>query len=367
MTHPVKSFENLNIWTDGIEGMRGYLQGMKDVLLGLEAGALPDDAAYTPEDLRAYVGSLMKQARNVLATFPGQVQLRARCWCVSRYQKGMSAENWIEFVVFPTALAAATLSRCSLQFPLLAAAEPGLVDVLSGSLTYVASKVPGIRKGESRLDLFDILHLGWVPLLLWENPRLSLPMNRILGSLPHFDFHVSRAMLRRYELTHAAHLEDLRGRRDGKLAWLEQWTRRLTTMDPERRAEVFGKLEARAVELERAWFQGPEMEGDRVSAAGREAYTDQERAALMGYPEPKRLLGDLGGIMLDNLDRLPGLPGVDNPSGPVEPAYVPNAPRVARPLRVPGPPQRLQLGPPDAVEDEPPSGPEDGESEAPHE
>lgn len=259
MSDPAKTFESLNIWTDGIEKMRAQVQGMRDVLAGLEARTLPDDAGYTPEDLQAYLVCLVERCQLTRVFFTEEPTCKGVLWRVPRFRRGMPEELRRELVLIPTALAAATLSRCVLQFPLLASTVPRIADVLSAALAYLASKFPGVRQVDARQELFDLLHQGWVPLLLWENPRLSPPMSRLLARAPHFDFHVEHARRRRYELFHALHVEDLR---------------RLRDEEPQ---------------LEQGWFPGPAMEGDRVSPAGREAYSEEELAALMGFPAPKRL------------------------------------------------------------------------------
>jgi len=201
MGDPLKFFVKCSARFGGNEGMRRQVQRMRDVLDGLEAWTLPDDRDYTIEELHGYLRSLVGQYDLTRFDYGTGLYYKGVSWCVLQGRRFRDPEDRWEFTVLPTALAAATLSRCVLQYPLLVCTVPGVVDVLAAALAYLASRFPISRaaKGLWRTAVLDILRLGWVPLLLWENPRLCPPMYRLLGAEPDFLSQVEHGLQRRCE------------------------------------------------------------------------------------------------------------------------------------------------------------------------
>ncbi|MBU1410790.1 hypothetical protein KKC22_04665 [Myxococcota bacterium] len=205
-----KKFQMFDIRESSTALMGRAVAGMIEVLEGLEARLIPDREAYTCEDLREYLVSLVEgqsgelaahQGRFTIQAGPGAVQ--AGSWSVNSHCEDMPSDARVDFIFFPTYAAVATISRCLLEFPLLAASVPGLVPALQRGLEFsCARELPGhgYEADEQKQQALNLFYLGWVPLLLWQNPDFCPKMNRILEKTKNLDFHVEYEMKQQFGL-----------------------------------------------------------------------------------------------------------------------------------------------------------------------
>ncbi len=200
---PARRFEVGDVAEIGTSGLARLVAGMQAVLEGLEARRLPDDRDYTCDDLHAYLRSLVAGQRGELSLGERCGHVVAGSWGVNVDCDGMPGDCRVDFVFFPTYLAVATLSRCLLQFPLLAASVDGLVPALRSGLGFACGRQlygHGYEADEERRRALNLLRMGWVPLLLWQNPDFCPEMNRVLENTPHHDFHVEYEMRQQFAL-----------------------------------------------------------------------------------------------------------------------------------------------------------------------
>ena len=213
---PAKTFEIGDVAACDISGLQALVEGMRAVLEGLESRTLPDDRDYTCEDLRGYLRSLVRGQRGELPLGPGCGHVEAGSWGVNVDCDCMPADARVDLVFFPTVLAVATLSRCVLQFPLLAATVEGLAPALRRGLEFACARrpqEPGAQAAADRERTLNLLYMGWVPLLLWQNPDFCPPMAALLEETSHIDFHVGYELRMQHQLQAAALERDLYHRR----------------------------------------------------------------------------------------------------------------------------------------------------------
>ncbi len=213
---PAKNFEVGDIAVCDISGLQALVDGMRAVLEGLEARTLPDDRDYTCEDLRAYLRSLVRGQRGELSLGSGCGHVEAGSWSVNVDCDHMPSDARVDFVFFPTYLAVATLSRCVLQFPLLAATVEGLAPALRRGLEFACARRLQGHGAEAEADrerALNQLYMGWVPLLLWQNTDFCPPMAALLEETSHIDFHIGYELRMQHQLQAAALKSDLHHRR----------------------------------------------------------------------------------------------------------------------------------------------------------
>jgi len=213
---PAKLFEVGDVAECHTTGLERLVERMQAVLEGLEARTLPDDRDYTCEDLRAYLRSLVQGQRGELSWGAGCGHVVAGSWGVNVDCDRMPSDARVEFVFFPTYIAVATLSRCVLQFPLLSASVEGLVPALHRGMTFACGRNlegHGYDADADKERALNLLYMGWVPLLLWQNPDFCPPMAALLEKTPHIDFHVGYELRMQYQLQAAGLQNDLHHRR----------------------------------------------------------------------------------------------------------------------------------------------------------
>jgi hypothetical protein len=202
-----KTFQSLDIRESSTKEMSRVLQDMIEVLEGLESCRLPDRQEYTCDDLRAYLVSLVESQRGELALGHGS-QILAGSWSINSFCEDMPSDARVDFIFFPTYVAVATISRCLLEFPLLAASVPGLAPALQRGLEFACHRElagHGREAAEDKRKALNLFYLGWVPLLLWQNPDFCPRMNRILEGTENCDFHVEYEMKQQFALYHGLH------------------------------------------------------------------------------------------------------------------------------------------------------------------
>ncbi len=211
-----KTFQSLDIRESSTKEMSRVLQDMIEVLEGLEACRIPDREEYTCDDLRAYLVSLVESQRGELALGHGS-QILAGSWSINSFCEDMPSDARVEFIFFPTYVAVATISRCLLEFPLLAASVPGLTPALQRGLEFSCHRElagHGREAAEDKQKALNLFYLGWVPLLLWQNPDFCPRMNRILEGTENCDFHVEYEMKQQFALYHQVFRRELAQRKD---------------------------------------------------------------------------------------------------------------------------------------------------------
>jgi hypothetical protein len=216
-----KTFQSLDIRESSTREMSRVLQDMIEVLEGLEACRIPDREEYTCDDLRAYLVSLVESQRGELALGHGS-QILAGSWSINSHCEDMPSDARVEFIFFPTYVAVATISRCLLEFPLLAASVPGLAPALQRGLEFACHRElagHGREAAEDKQKALNLFYLGWVPLLLWQNPDFCPRMNRILEGTENYDFHVEYEMKQQFALHHGLFRRELSQRKDTR--WVE--------------------------------------------------------------------------------------------------------------------------------------------------
>lgn len=160
-----------------IDEMSARCTDMREVLALLDEGGIADDQAYSFEDLDSYVRSLVNGRRKSLGrTIPGS-------WSVAPTDAGLDAAARVEFVVLPTYVAVATLSRVVCEFPLLALAVPGYMDVLRKGMVFASLRklaVPGFEADPDTIEALHILCMGRVPWLLHRHPSFCPELKSVL-------------------------------------------------------------------------------------------------------------------------------------------------------------------------------------------
>lgn len=153
-----------------IDTMSHLVDEMKQVLAGLDAGEIPNQANYTKQDLLHYCKSLVKGQRgNIGRTKQGS-------WSVAPNDEGMPSDARVDFIFTPTYVAVATLSRTLQDHPTIAIQIPGFFNSLKRGMlfcTYRELQGHGYEAIDGILDAIMILSIGKVPSLLNAEPKLS--------------------------------------------------------------------------------------------------------------------------------------------------------------------------------------------------
>ena len=335
---PTRRFEIGDVAELGTGGLTRLVAGMQAVLEGLEARTLPDDRDYTCDDLGAYLRSLVKGQRGELSLGERCGHVVAGSWGVNVDCDGMPGDCRVDFVFFPTYLAVATLSRCVLQFPLLAASVDGLVPALQSGLGFACGRRlegHGYEADEEKQRALNLLHMGWVPLLLWQNPDFCPEMNALLEKTPHHDFHVEYEMKQLFGLYQGVFRRELAERELAarpKVAYPEILTRKWE-LEKERELEEFAKqmeeVDLESLEREHEAFLEEMKHWDEDPVIRRVL------AKIRDNPENRTLVQS----MAESMSPLDPKPDSSNSKIPVpEPPPVPSRP--GRPIytRQPEPP-----------------------------
>lgn len=162
----INNFRHLD--TVDIPDMLALIDSMMEVLESLDEGLVPNDSDYTAEQLKGYLESLVTGQRGSLGrTRPGS-------WGVVPDDDGMDSDNRVDFILRPTYIATATLSRALCEYPLLALSIPHYEEaLLSGMVfcSYRGLRGHGYEADEGAIDALRILSLGKVPWLLNRHPE----------------------------------------------------------------------------------------------------------------------------------------------------------------------------------------------------
>jgi hypothetical protein len=174
----IKRFRFLH--TVDISLMLKLVSDMQDLLEALDEGLVPNKSDYSHEDLRAYLGSLIRSQRKSLGrTKPGS-------WSVAPDDEGMDSDARVDFIFRPTYVTTATLSRSLCDYPLIALSLKGYSEALHSGLifcTYRGLRGHGYEADEGMIDAFRILSLGKVPWLLNHHPDFCPKMKNILDEV----------------------------------------------------------------------------------------------------------------------------------------------------------------------------------------
>jgi hypothetical protein len=248
-----KHFESYNVWSESTTPMLRQIAQMLEVLKALDAGVLPDAGHYTSADLLQYLKSLVSTQGEVPEADTRMVKASGRFWSVCTTVAGMPPESRQTFVNTPTAIAVATLSRCLLQMPVLAASVPGIVDALQEGLRYSAAVLPDDLQFPYNAEFqntLDIFYMGWLPMLLWQNPRLCPPMNLRLARTPRLNLHVRYELQRLQTLHERLFREDLALRRRWKLDELIEFMTEISGLTEENQRDLGAELWTELMKLE---------------------------------------------------------------------------------------------------------------------
>lgn len=152
---------------------------MKEVLVALDTGEIPNQTNYTTQDLTGYCTSLIQGQRGSLGNRGGRSAHGS--WCVAPHNE-MPGDARVDFIHMPTYIAVATLSRVLMDFPWIAIQIPGFERSVKRGLqfcTYRKLHGAGYESIRGIFDAIEILALGKVPLLLEVAPQFSPPLREI--------------------------------------------------------------------------------------------------------------------------------------------------------------------------------------------
>lgn len=152
---------------------------MQETLWALHHGDIPSKD-YSLETLRQYCTSLVTGQRDKVG------DLVAGSWCVSPNTDDMPGDARVDFVFFPTYIAAATLSKVLMRFPGIAIQIPGYLDAIRTGLWYSTLRRLEGHGYDSEWELpqaVQLLALGEVPALLSQAPELCPELAALLIEL----------------------------------------------------------------------------------------------------------------------------------------------------------------------------------------
>lgn len=150
-----------------IPAMDALIDSMMEVLEALDEGLIPNDSDYTLDDLRGYLASLVGGQRGRLG------HTKAGSWAVSPDDAGMASDARVDFIIRPTYIATATLSRALCEYPLLALAIPNYLRALERGMKFCSFRSlqgHGYEADAGAIDALRILSLGKIPWLLHRHP-----------------------------------------------------------------------------------------------------------------------------------------------------------------------------------------------------
>ncbi len=155
---------------------------MKEVLVALDTGEIPNPINYSAQDLMDYCKSLIKGQRGSLGGKSAHGS-----WCVAPNNE-MPSDARVDFIHIPTYIAVATLSRVLHDFPWIAIQIPGFDSSLKMGLkfcTYRKLQGSGYESIRGIFDAIEILAMGKVPALLEVAPQFSPRLREIFVEVKH--------------------------------------------------------------------------------------------------------------------------------------------------------------------------------------
>lgn len=164
---------------DPLIAYQELIDGMHQILSGLDSGEIPG-RSYTLEDLSGYVASLVSGQRGEIGkVVPGS-------WGVVEDGTGLDSEARVDFVFRPTYIAAATLARCLVDFPIVPLSIDGFLKSLRSGLVFCSHRRlqgHGFEADEGAIDALGILSLGKVPWLLERHPDFCPELRSVMKAV----------------------------------------------------------------------------------------------------------------------------------------------------------------------------------------
>jgi len=159
------------------------LEDMKDTLVAIDAGEIPNNIDYTISELLKYCQTIIDGQREELGV------TKAGSWSVAPNDDSMPSDARVEFIFEPTYIAVSILCRVLLDHPWIAIQITGFVDSLKKGLkfcTYRELRGHGYEDIDGMLDALMILTMGKVPVLLEKSPDFCPELHLIFQSIEKY-------------------------------------------------------------------------------------------------------------------------------------------------------------------------------------
>lgn len=155
---------------------------MQRLLEAFACGELPNER-YTRKHLQDYCRSLIENQRGELTWASDSSRVKEGSFCVAPDAEGMGSDARVDFIMFPTYIAVALLTRFLLTYPEEAGAIPSFKEGLRLGMvfsSYQELRGHGYDSEREMFDALDILKLGRVPEYLSRYPDACPELAEVL-------------------------------------------------------------------------------------------------------------------------------------------------------------------------------------------
>ena len=160
--------------------MQAIKDSMFDVLIAIDDGEFNEDNAPVMSDLKNYVQSLVLGQRGSLGrTKPGS-------WALVPNDDGMDSDARVDFIIEPTYIATATLTRYIIDYPSSCTFDEKYRKVLQDGMVFCTHRKlqgHGYESDDGAIKALTILSLGKIPLFLMRYPNFCPKLKRTIDDV----------------------------------------------------------------------------------------------------------------------------------------------------------------------------------------